>query len=129
MFCGVVIPVASLPNFNSSDSRAKIQLLLSAFVLLMLLTTTLESASAQHTRPRRVTVSGISTERLSEGDLRRWRTIERFVDARDADNQPVYPTLQGLWGWVERSGHVIYIEIVGSNHTVGCNAGSFDIER
>src|SRR5438128_7987520 len=113
MFCGVVIPVASLPNFNSSDSRAKIRRLLPAIVLLMLLTITPERASAQHTRPRRVAVSGIITERLSEKDLRRWRGIERYVDARDADNQPIYPTLQALWGWVERSGHVIYIEIVG----------------
>ncbi|HZS09981.1 MAG TPA: hypothetical protein VFD58_34455 [Blastocatellia bacterium] len=126
---GVVISIASHPNFNSAERRTRTRRLVSAVALLVLLATMLGRASAEHTRPRRATASGISTERLSEKNLRRWQSIERLVNTVDCNDQPLYPTLRSLWEWAAESSHVIYIEIVSSGRIIGCTAGSFDIEH
>jgi hypothetical protein len=80
-------------------------------------------------RPRRATISGIITDRLSAKDLQRWQAIERIVFAEDAAGYPLHPTLRGLWEWVETSGHAIYLEMVSPSRISTCTAGSFSLTR
>jgi hypothetical protein len=71
----------------------------------------------------------IITDRLSGKDLRRWEAIKRIVFAKDIEGQPLHPTLRGLWEKLERSGHVIYIEMRGMGRAISNTAGVFHIER
>ncbi len=103
--------------------------LLSGTVFLALFFSLLSIAEAQAARPRRVTTTGIITERLLPKDLQRWSAIERIVFAEDRSGQPLHPTLRGLWEWAEASGHAVYIELATSNRVSTCTAGSFSIER
>ena len=112
--------------------------LLLAAALLGPLGPILSPAEAQHLRPRRteslirprrVAAAGMITERLSVKGLQRWQSIERLAFAEDAAGQPLYPTLRGLWEWVEASGHAVYIELVNPSRVSTCTAGSFSIER
>lgn len=96
---------------------------------LVLFFSLLSIAEAQDARPRRVTTTGIITERLSPKTLQRWNAIERIVFAEDGSGQPLHPTLRGLWEWVEASGHAVYIELATSNRVSTCTAGSFSIEK
>ena len=72
---------------------------------------------------------GINTDRLSNKDLRRWNAIKQIVFAEDAEGEPLHPTLRDLWKRLERSGHVIYIEMRGGGRAVSNIAGGFYIER
>lgn len=76
-----------------------------------------------------VTATNIITDRLTDKDLRRWNAIRRIVFAEDIEGQPLHPTLRGLWDRLERSGHVIYIEMRGMGRAISNTAGVFNIER
>jgi hypothetical protein len=80
-------------------------------------------------RPNRAPVSNIITDRLTTKDLRRWDAIKRIVFAEDIECQPLHPTLRGLWERLERSGHVIYIEMPGMGRAISNTAGVFHIQR
>jgi hypothetical protein len=73
--------------------------------------------------------TNIITDRLTGKDLRRWEAIKRIVFAKDIEGQPLHPTLRGLWEKLERSGHVIYIEMRGMERAISNTAGVFHIER
>src|SRR5215471_15752480 len=73
--------------------------------------------------------TNIITDRLSGKDLRRWEVIKRIVFAEDIEGQPLHPTLRGLWDRLQRSGHVIYIEMRGMGRAISNTAGVFHIER
>jgi hypothetical protein len=75
------------------------------------------------------TAPNIITDRLSGKDLRRWEAIKRIVFAEDMEGQPLHPTLRGLWKQLERSGHIIYIEMRGMGRAISNTAGVFHIER
>jgi hypothetical protein len=75
------------------------------------------------------TARNIITDRLSGKDLRRWEAIKRIVFAEDFEGQPLHPTLRGLWDRLERSGHIIYIEMRGMGRAISNTAGVFHIER
>lgn len=81
------------------------------------------------TRPRRAMDCGIITDRLTNKDLQRWNEIKRIVFAEDTDGEPLHPTLHRLWEKLERSGHIIYIEMRGMGRAVSNTAGVFHIER
>ncbi|HEY7182649.1 MAG TPA: hypothetical protein VIC84_14570 [Blastocatellia bacterium] len=74
-------------------------------------------------------VTNIITDRLTGKDLRRWEAIKRIVLAEDIEGQPLHPTLRDLWDRLERSGHVIYIEMRGTGRAISNIAGLFHIER
>jgi hypothetical protein len=80
-------------------------------------------------RPISAPVTGIITDRLTNRDLRRWNAIERIVFAEDAEGQPLHPALRGLWERLERSGHIIYIEMRGAGRAISNIAGGFHIEH
>ena len=73
--------------------------------------------------------TNIITDRLTAKDLRRWEVIKRIVFAEDIEGQPLHPTLRGLWEKLERSGHIIYIEMRGMGRAISNTAGVFHIER
>src|SRR6266511_4150889 len=68
--------------------------------------------------------TNIITDRLTAKDLRRWEAIKRIVFAEDLEGQPLHPTLRGLWDKLERSGHVIYIEMRGMGRAISNTAGA-----
>jgi hypothetical protein len=80
----------------------------------------------QTTSPGRNT--GLLTNRLSAKDLERWEKIEQIVFAEDSDRLPVHLTLRWLWEWIDTSGHSVYIEMIRTNRTLTCTAGSFRLE-
>jgi hypothetical protein len=80
-------------------------------------------------RPNSAATTNIITDRLTGKDLRRWEAIKRIVFAEDIEGQPLHPTLRGLWDKLERSGHIIYIEMRGMGHAISNTAGVFHIER
>jgi hypothetical protein len=73
--------------------------------------------------------TNIITDRLAGKDLRRWEAIKRIVFAEDIEGQPLHPTLRNLWDRLERSGHVIHIEMRGMGRAISNTAGVFHIER
>src|SRR5262245_16202793 len=73
--------------------------------------------------------TNIITDRLTSKDLRRWEVIKRIVFAEDIEGQPLHPTLRGLWKQLERSGHIIYIEMRGMGRAISNTAGVFHIEH
>src|SRR5262245_13847189 len=77
----------------------------------------------------RASATNIITDRLTSKDLRRWNAIKRVIFAEDIEGQPLHPTLRRLWDQLERSGHVIYIEMRGMGHAISNTAGVFHIER
>src|SRR5262245_35138837 len=81
------------------------------------------------TRLNSAAVTNIITDRLTGKDLRRWEAIKRIVLAEDIEGQPLHPTLRNLWDRLERSGHVIYIEMRGTGRAISNTAGLFHIER
>ena len=84
-------------------------------------------AAALDTGPAMKT--GIVLDRLSQKELRQWRSIEQLVDASGPDGTPRYPTLSGLWEWARHSGNAIYIELSSPDCTAMGTAGKFLIER
>ncbi len=99
-------------------------------MLLGLAESPVSSARAQDsTRLNRAPAKNIITDRLSSKDLRRWNEIKRIVFAEDIEGQPLHPTLRSLWDQLERSGHVIYIEMRGMGRAISNTAGVFHIER
>jgi hypothetical protein len=80
-------------------------------------------------RKNSASATNIITDRLTAKDLRRWEAIKRIVFAEDIEGQPLHPTLRGLWEKLERSGHIIYIEMRGMGRTISNTAGVFHIER
>jgi len=73
--------------------------------------------------------TGLITTRLSARELEKWKAIEQIVFSEDANHQPLYPTLSGLWEWVETSGHTVYVEFFRSDNASTCTAGHFVIEK
>jgi hypothetical protein len=103
-------------------------------IALMMLSGLAEStacgAAAQDSASlNRAIATNIITDRLTNKDLRRWDVIKRIVFAEDIEGQPLHPTLRGLWERLERSGHVIYIEMRGMGRAISNTAGVFHIER
>lgn len=75
------------------------------------------------------TGASIITDRLSGKDLRRWEAIKRIVFAEDIEGQTLHPELRSLWDRLDRSGHMIYIEMRASGRAISNTAGLFHIER
>src|SRR5262245_57909189 len=99
-------------------------------MLLGLAESTASGARPQDSaRPNRAPATNIITDRLTSKDLRRWNAIKRIVFAEDIEGQPLHPTMLSLWDQLERSGHVIYIEMRGTGHAISNTAGVFHIER
>ncbi|MBP6822196.1 MAG: hypothetical protein KA368_11680 [Acidobacteria bacterium] len=73
--------------------------------------------------------TGFVTDRLSDGELGKWKAIEQIVFAEGNEQQPLHPTLRNLWQWIETSGHTVYIEIIRTREVSNCIAGLFLIER
>jgi hypothetical protein len=73
--------------------------------------------------------SGLVTTRLSAKELARWKVIEAIALAVDANQQPLHPTLWGMWQWIETSGHTVYVEVTRNARVATCTAGNFIIER
>jgi hypothetical protein len=71
--------------------------------------------------------TGFRTDRLSPRQLRTWKRIEGIVFARDAAGRSLHPTLEGLWRWVESSGHTIFIDMRAP--ALESTAGKFVVER
>ncbi|MFN0087253.1 MAG: hypothetical protein ACKVX9_17830 [Blastocatellia bacterium] len=85
-------------------------------------------SSSAETAPK-AEPSGLVTTRLSARELARWRVIESIALAVDASQQPLHPTLWGMWQWIETSGHTVYVEVTRNNRVATCTAGNFVIER
>jgi hypothetical protein len=85
------------------------------------------NSTAARSQPNPAT--GIITERISPKDLLRWQAIERLVFAENNEKQYLYPTLRGLWEWIETSGHAIYIEFAKPTNALTSTAGNFRIEK
>jgi hypothetical protein len=101
-----------------------------ALMMLLGLAGAVSGAKAQDSaRLNSAAVTNIITDRLTGKDLRRWEAIKRIVLAEDIEGQPLHPTLRDLWDRLERSGHVIYIEMRGTGRAVSNTAGLFHIER
>src|SRR5574341_1857257 len=112
--------------------------LLIAPALLAISLSPLLEATAQHSggrrardtaRQRQSAVTGLITTRLSERQLRRWKTIARLVFAIDKAGHPLHPTLRSLWEWAESCPHTIYIELPNRGSYRGTGAGQFKIEK
>lgn len=73
--------------------------------------------------------TGFVTDRLSDGELGKWKVIEQIVFAEGNEQQALHPTLRNLWQWIETSGHTVYIEIIRTREVSSCIAGLFLIER
>ena len=56
--------------------------------------------------------SSFRTDRLSPRQIRLWTAIRGVVVARDPYGLPLHPTLDRLWHTVERSGHLVFIELI-----------------
>jgi len=100
-------------------------------IALLMLPGLAESASRAQdpAQLNRAPATNIITDRLTSKDLRRWNAIKRIIFAEDIEGQPLHPTLRGLWDQIERSGHIIYIEMRGTGHAISNTAGDFHIER
>ena len=100
-------------------------------IVLLMLPGLAESASRAQdpAQLNRAPATNIITDRLTSKDLRRWNAIKRIIFAEDIEGQPLHPTLLSLWDQLERSGHVIYIEMRGTGHAISNTAGVFHIER
>ncbi len=79
-------------------------------------------------RPGRVLPSGILLDRISPKDFRRWDAIERIVFAEDIMGFPSHPRLRSLWEQIDRSGHVVYIELYRKRRASSNLGGAFRIE-
>jgi hypothetical protein len=72
---------------------------------------------------------GLRTDRLSPRQLQAWNKIVSIVMAEDRDGQPLHPTLRQLWDSVDRSGHVVHVEIPDRTASRTYLAGRFAITR
>ena len=72
------------------------------------------------------TSGGLRTDRLSRKQLQAWNKIVEIVLAEGGDHQPLHPTLRQLWDTVDRSGHVVYVEMPRRKSYI---AGRFAITR
>jgi hypothetical protein len=84
-------------------------------------------AAAADTAPALKT--GIVLDRLSQSEIRQWRSIEHLVDVSAPNGTPLYPTLRGLWEWARHGGNAIYIELSSPDCAAMGTAGKFLIER
>ena len=73
--------------------------------------------------------TGIVLDRLSQKELRQWRSIEHLIRTSRPDGTAPSPTLRGLWEWATRSGNAIYIELSAPDCAAMSTAGRFLIER
>jgi hypothetical protein len=79
--------------------------------------------------PAPAMTTGIVLDRLTDKELRQWRSIEYLVDASAPNGAARYPTLRGLWQWAAQSGNAIYIELSSPDCAARGTAGKFLIER
>jgi hypothetical protein len=88
------------------------------------------AASAKAASPHPGAVEGgLVLDRLSKGDLRIWRAIERVVAESDASGTPRSPTLRRLLDWAGTSTHVLHVEMVGPPRLAAGQAGVFRVEH
>ena len=73
--------------------------------------------------------AGISTDRLSPGQSRIWKSIQSIVFERDKAGRLLHPTLHNLWQQAEASGHKIYIEMPKPKGDFPYTAGTFSVEE
>lgn len=71
---------------------------------------------------------GILTDRLAKGHLSIWKSITAVVFAKDKTGQLKHPKLFDLWQKVDKSGHVVFVELVSQEGAYGSQAGRFRIE-
>ena len=74
------------------------------------------------------TGSGLLLDRLSKGDRRLWRAIEKVVGSSDPSGAPRSPTLGRLWEWASTSMHAIHVEMVSPSRVAAGTAGVFRLE-
>lgn len=73
--------------------------------------------------------SAFHTERLSPRQIRLWNAIRKVVVAQDPHGRPLHPTLEGLWRAVERSGHLVFIELITDKERSSNVAGETVFEK
>jgi len=69
------------------------------------------------------------TDRLSPQQVKLWNSIRKIVLAPDMDGRPLYPTLYALWREVERSGHVVFVELITDKQRSSNIAGECLVEE
>jgi len=97
--------------------------------VLIAFTTTYHPIYAAAADPAPAMETGIVLDRLSDEELRQWRSIEYLVDASAPNGAERYPTLRGLWQSTSQSGNAIYIELSSPDCADWEVAGRFLIER
>ncbi len=55
---------------------------------------------------------GFRTDQLSPRQVRVWNAVRKIALATDRHGHPLYPTLQGLWSTVEKSTHLVFVELI-----------------
>jgi hypothetical protein len=73
--------------------------------------------------------SNLITDRVTGKQLKHWYAIRRVALAEDANQRPLHPILHRLWNWAETGNHLIYIELINGNGTIGSTAGRFRIVK
>jgi hypothetical protein len=73
--------------------------------------------------------TGLRLDRLSKGDLRTWRALEKVVAGSDAAGRPRSPTLRGLWDWAHATRHVLHVEMVERSEVAFGEVGLCQLER
>jgi hypothetical protein len=74
------------------------------------------------------TKGGFMLDRLSKGDRRIWRAIEKVVADSDASGVPRSPALRRLSDWGRASTHVLWIEMVPPSRLAAGMVGVFRVE-
>jgi hypothetical protein len=72
---------------------------------------------------------GFLLDRLSKGQVRIWRAIEKIVEASDSSGHPRSPTLRRLWDRARTSTHVLHVEMVSPFKVPSGIVGVFRVER
>ena len=108
---------------SSGSTFARVPCLLTAFAAASHL------APAAAADPAPAMRTGIVLDRLSQKELRQWRSIERLVHTSRPDGTLPSTTLHGLWEWATQGGNAIYIELSAPDCAAMGTAGRFLIER
>ncbi len=56
--------------------------------------------------------SAFCTDRLSGRQIKLWNKIHKIVGARDSHGRTLHPVLNDLWQRVDRSGHLVFVELI-----------------
>ena len=79
--------------------------------------------------PNQAATAGIRTDRLSPKQLQMWNSIREIVFAKGRTNRLLHPRLHELWQSVERSGHLIFVELGKDAENASTKAGDMIVEK